>query len=116
MEKKKNIVIDKWLLIGLIFVTFLGFIITTFELTNIIYSNTYDTMVLNDILITPLFGAFLWIDNILIFIFGILYIIAAIQSKQERILKISFSLFCMLSTLITLTFAINFVAELFGIF
>ena len=56
------------------------------------------------------------IDNILIYIVATLYIILGIRSKKEVILKVSFSIFSILTIMIVLTLIVNVIAELFGIF
>lgn len=116
MEKKKNINVDIFIRNTLIILTIISFIIIVLVETNVTYSTSYDTTRLNELLVSASFNWILWIDNILVFIFGILYIVSAIQSKKEMLLKIVFSIFCMLSTIVVLTFAINFVATVFGIF
>ncbi|MDD3341701.1 MAG: hypothetical protein PHN72_05905 [Bacilli bacterium] len=114
MNKKVNKEgIVRNILIGL---TLGSLIITALLLPNIIYANNYDTTNLNQMLVSPIFNILLFTDNILVYLFGITYIVLGIKSKQEVLLKVSFSIFSILTTIIMLTFIVNFVAECFGIF
>lgn len=100
----------------LIVLTGISLIINALLFTNMIYSCSYITDNLNSLLISKPFDILLWIDNILIYLFALLYIIDAIESKKEVLLKISFSLFSVFTTIIVSNFCINFVATIFGIF
>ena len=48
-------------------------------------------------------GPVMWIDSILIYLFSLIYIVSAIQSKQEVVLKVSFSVFAILFNMITIS-------------
>ncbi len=90
--------------------------INALEFTNIIYNWSYDTAGLNSLLISKPFNILLWVDNILIYLFGLFYIVCAFESKKDRVLKIAFSIFSILTTIVISTLIINGVASLFGIF
>lgn len=107
---------EKYVGIILIILTVLSLIINALEYTNIIYNMSYDTTKLNDLVVSTPFTIILWIDNILIYIMSIFYIISSIQSKKDVIVKISFAIFSIATTIIVSTFIINFVASIFGIF
>ena len=111
--KKLNINIDKYvrnILIGLVFISLMIIIL---NFTNSIYSD-HDTTKLQNVL-NIINGPVMWIGSILIYLFSLIYIVSAIQSKQEVILKVSFSVFAILFNMITMTFFINMIAEVFGI-
>lgn len=83
--------------------TFISIVSSMFDFTYLFYSNSY----INNI---DKINKFLLKYNILVFIVAILYIILGIRAKKEVILKVSFSIFSIL-TLIE-----NVIAELFGMF
>lgn len=107
---------DRIIQIILIVLTFISLIINALQYTYGIYNMMYNTDKLNSLLISTPYYIVLWTDNILIYIFGILNIYCAIKSKKEVLLKLSFSLFSILTTMILGTFVINFVASIFGLF
>ncbi len=113
MNKKINI--EKTVRNCLIFLTFVSLMITILNLTYATYQNL-DIEKINHLLVSYVNTWLLWVDNILLYVFAIAYIVLALKSKKERILKVSFSFFSILTTMITLTFIINIVAELFGMF
>lgn len=100
----------------LIILTFISLIINTLEFTNIIYNWTYDTETLNSLLISTPFSILLWIDNILIYLVSLFYIIDTIEQKKNMLLKLSFCLFSICTTMVVSISIINLVANLFGIF
>ena len=106
----------KWIEILLIILTFVSLIISALEYTNIIYNMTYDTTKLNDFVVSTPFSIILWVDNILLFLVSIFYIIDTIQQKKNTFLKLSFCLFSICTTMVMSTFIINGIAKLFGIF
>lgn len=116
MLKKEIKNFEKFVEIGLIALTIISLMINALEFTNIIYNWSYDTAGLNSLLISKPFNILLWTDNILIYLFGLFYIICAFDSKKDRVLKIAFSIFAILTTIVVSTLIINGVASLFGIF
>ncbi len=106
----------KWIEILLIILTFVSLIISALEYTNIIYSMSYDATKLNDFVVSTPFSVILWIDNILLFLVSIFYIIDTIQQKKNIFLKLSFCLFSICTTMVISTFIINGIAKMFGIF
>ena len=107
---------DKVMEISLIVLTFISLIIDALEFTNMIYNNSYITDNLNSLLISKPFNIILWIDNALIYLFSLLYIIDTIKSKKDILLKISLAIFSILTTIVMEVTIINIVASLFGIF
>ena len=107
---------DKIVGIVLIVLTVISLVINALIFTNTIYNCTYDTTNLNNLVISTPFNVIMWIDNILIYLFGLFYILSAIDTKKEMLLKISFSIFSIVTTIIVFSFVINFVATIFGVF
>lgn len=100
----------------LIILTVVSLIITSLEYTNMVYNATYDTNVLNALLISTPFTIILWSNNILIYLISIFYIIDTIRYQDNKLLRLSFCIFSILTTIVVQTFIINFIASLFGIF
>lgn len=107
---------EKIMGIILIVLTTISLIINALEYTNLIYNWSYDTKELNSLLVSKPYNILLWLDNILIYICSIFYIISAIQSKKDVLIKISFSVFSILTTIVMSNLIINGIALLFGIF
>lgn len=100
----------------LIILTFVSLVIDLLIITNTIYIYRYDTMSLNSVVISMPFNVVLWINNILIYFISIFYIIDTIKEKKNVLLKLSFCLFSILTTIVVFSLIMNFVAELFNIF
>ncbi|MBP3920649.1 MAG: hypothetical protein J6D28_03690 [Bacilli bacterium] len=100
----------------LIILTFVSLVINALEFTNIIYSNSYDTYSLNSLLISKPYNVLLWVDNILIYLVSIFYVVDTIDEKKNMFLRFAFCLFSILTTIVVSTFIINFIASIFGIF
>lgn len=107
---------EKILGIILVVLTIFSFFIDVLNFTNMIYSCSFDTSKLNHLLVSIPSDIFLWVDNILIYLFAILYIISAVQSKKDTFIKVSFSIFSILTTIVMFVIVINFIARLFGIY
>lgn len=99
----------------LIILTFISLIITYLNFTYLTYQNL-NIDIINNFLVNYVNNWILWTNNILLFIFAVLYIVIGVKSKKEVLLKISFSIFSILTTMLTSTFIINSVAEIFSIF
>ena len=99
----------------LIILTFVSIIITFLNYTYITYQDMNINKI-NTFLIQYVNGWLLWVDNILLYIFSIIYIFFGIKSKREVLLKVSFSIFSILTTVIASTLIINLIASLFGMF
>ena len=99
----------------LIILTFVSIIITFFNYTYITYQDMNINKI-NNFLIRYVNGWLLWVDNILLYVFAIIYIFFGIKSKKEVLLKVSFSIFSILTTVIVSTLIINLIASLFGMF
>ena len=106
----------KYVEIILIFLTLISLLTVALEYTNMIYNWSYDTTMLNNLVTSKLFNVILWIDNVLIYLLSIFYIIDTIQTKKNIFLKLSFCLFSIFTTMVVSSCVINFIASLFGVF
>ena len=106
---KKEIIVRNVLIV----LTFISFIITFLNFTYLTYQERNIDLI-NNFLVNYVNNAFLFIDNFLVIIFAIIYIVLGIKSKKEVLLKVSFSIFSILTTMVVLTFIINFIASLFN--
>lgn len=91
---KKEIIVRNVLIV----LTFISLIITFLNFTYLTYQERNIDL----------------INNFLVIIFAIIYIVLGIKSKKEVLLKVSFSIFSILTTMVVLTFIINFIASLFN--
>ena len=106
---KKEIIVRNVLIV----LTFISLIITFLNFTYLTYQERNIDLI-NNFLVNYVNNAFLFIDNFLVIIFGIIYIVLGIKWKKEVLLKVSFSIFSILTTMVVLTFIINFIASLFN--
>ena len=106
---------DKIVGIALIVLTTISLLINSFHFTYAIYDTASNITKLNQLLISTPLKLVLWVDNILIYILGLIYVIDAIKAKKDMLLKISFSLFSVLTTMLVATGVINLIANLFGL-
>lgn len=99
----------------LISLTIISLIILFLNFTFAIYDNM-NVEKLNNLLVNYINTWVMWIDCIFIYIFGIIYIVVGIKSKEEVALKVSFSVFSILTNMVSISFIINFIADIFGVF
>ena len=97
----------------LITLTFVSLFILFLNYTYAVYDNG-NIDAINNLLVNHINTWVMWIDNILLYIFAIIYIVVGIKSKKEVLLKVSFSIFSILTAMISLVFIVNFIAEIFG--
>ena len=108
---KKNI--DIFIRNILIILMLINLVILTLNYTNAVYSNG-STDNLQSVL-NIVNGSIMWINSILLYIFSVLYIIVAVQSKKEMVIKIAFSLVAVLTNIMTMVFLVNGFASIFKI-
>ena len=112
MKKNKNEVIVRNILICLtiisLIITMLNFTYQVYEDLNVDRINNFLNNCVNDWV--------MWLDNVLLYVFAIIYIVLGVKSKNEVILKVSFSIFSILTAIMSLTFIVNGFAHLFGMF
>lgn len=112
MEKNKREIIVRNVLIGL---TIISLIITMLNFTYQVYDDM-NIEKINNFLVNYVNTFVMWIDNILLYIFAVIYIVLGVKSKKEVLLKVSFSIFSILTAIMSLTFIVNGLAHLFGMF
>ncbi len=110
---KKNEFFENIVRNTLIILTFISIICSMFHFAYLFYQDNNIERI-NSFLLK--YDFLLFIDNFLLYIFAIAYIILGIKSKKEVLLKISFSIFSILTTMCVLTLIVNIIAVSFGIF
>lgn len=100
----------------LIILTFISLVITALEYTNMIYNITYNTTKLGNFLASSPVLVTLWVDNILIILVSIFYVIDTIQQKKNILLKLSFCIFSICTTMLVSNLIVNGIAKIFGVF
>lgn len=113
-NNKKNRLIGKIdSSLSLVILTGISIILNIIVFTNNLY---FEHEILNAIIGNDFFTSILLIDNILIIIFGIYYIVKAIESKKDMLLKISFSLTSIFTTQAVLILCMDLVEKIIKIF
>ncbi len=117
MAKNKNKNINWEIIVRntLIVLTFISFVVLLFNTTYHIYQNL-NIESINEFIIKYINSSILWIDTILLYVFAIIYIVLAIKSKKEVVVKVSFSVLAILTNIVTMTIFINKIADCFRIF
>ena len=109
----------KYVEITLIVLTFVSLVLSSLAYTSMIYDsidNTiYHTAKLNSVITSTTFNILFWVDNLLIYFVSIFYVIDTIREKKNVLLKISFCLFSICTTIVASLLIINFIAKLFGV-
>ena len=105
----------------LIILTFISIVVISFYMTNEIYtckSHVIDINIesIRNFCNSTLFNIVLWVDNFLLYLFALIYLILGIKSKKEVTLKVSFSVFAMLTNMISIVGIIGLLENVFGIF
>ena len=117
--KKMNI--EKVVRNCLIVLTFISIIVISFYMTNLIYTEKslvidINVETINNFCNSTLFNIILWVDNFLLYLFALIYLILGIKSKKEVALKVSFSIFAVLTNMISIVGIIGLLENVFGIF
>lgn len=113
-NNKKNKLINKLdSTLTLVVLTFISLILNVIVFTFNLY---FEHDILNAIISSDFFYILSWIDNILIIIFGIYYIIKAIKSKKNMLLKISFSLTSIFTTQAVLILCMDLIEKIIKLF
>jgi len=110
----KNINVERVVRDILIALTFISIVIVVLNFTYLTYQNN-NILLINSLLVNFVNKWLLLVDNILLFIFAIIYIVLAVKSKTDLVLKVSFSIFSIITSMISLTAIINVLARLFKI-
>jgi len=104
--------VEKIIRNGLIILTLISLICSMFHFAYLFYQDNNIENINNFLL---KYDFILYIDNILLYIFALSYIILGIKSKKEVSLKVSFSVFSIITTMIVLSLIVNVIAEMFGV-
>lgn len=101
----------------LVALTVISLIINVFVYTTGIYSDDtfYNTEAMRNVVNSGWFMTILWVDNIAIYVTNLFYFAGIIDSKRDMLVKISFGIFSILSTVLINVQIVNLVAGLFGI-
>lgn len=101
----------------LVALTAISLIINVFVYTTGIYSDDtfYNTDAIRNVVNSGWFMTILWVDNIAIYVTNLFYFAGIIDSKRDMLVKISFGIFSILSTVLINVQIVNLVAGLFGI-
>lgn len=91
-------------------------IVNTYNIYGMCQENIYHAETLNNFIQSKGFNIVIWVDNLLIYLVSIFYIVSAISSKKNVFIKISFAAFSVVTTIIINSFIVNFIAGIFGIF
>ncbi len=101
----------------LVALTVISLIINVFVYTTGIYSDDtfYNTEAIRNVVNSGWFMTILWVNNIAIYVTNLFYFAGIIDSKRDMLVKISFGIFSILSTVLINVQIVNLVAGLFGI-
>ena len=101
----------------LVALTVISLIINVLVYTTGIYSDDtfYNTDAIRNVVNSGWFMTILWVDNIAIYVTNLFYFAGIIDSKRDMLVKISFGIFSILSTVLINVQIVNLVAGLFGI-
>lgn len=101
----------------LVALTVISLIINVLVYTIGIYSDDtfYNTDAIRNVVNSGWFMTILWVDNIAIYVTNLFYFAGIIDSKRDMLVKISFGIFSILSTVLINVQIVNLVAGLFGI-
>ena len=75
----------------------------------------YNTEAIRNVVNSGWFMTILWVNNIAIYVTNLFYFAGIIDSKRDMLVKISFGIFSILSTVLINVQIVNLVAGLFGI-
>ena len=101
----------------LVALTVISLIINVLVYTTGIYSDDtfYNTEAIRNVVNSGWFMTILWVNNIAIYVTNLFYFAGIIDSKRDMLVKISFGIFSILSTVLINVQIVNLVAGLFGI-
>lgn len=99
--------------VSLVFLTLISLVLTL-----LIFTSAYhigEESILNDLIENNLFLIAIYIENGLLYLVSLLYIIDTIEQKKNMFLRISFTLFSILTTAFCFGSLTNVVAKIFGL-
>lgn len=102
----------------LVFLTVISLIIDFLAYTGMVYNDEiiYNTTAIRSVINSGWFMTIVWVDNIAIYITNLFYFAGILDSKRDLIVKISFAIFSVLSTILINLQIVNLIADAFGMF
>lgn len=102
----------------LVILTVISLIIDFLAYTCMVYNDEiiYNTTAIRSVINSGWFMTIVWVDNIAIYITNLFYFAGILDSKRDLIVKISFAIFSVLSTILINLQIVNLIADAFGMF
>lgn len=102
----------------LVFLTVISLIIDFLAYTGMVYNDAsfYNTTAIRSVINSGWFMTIVWTNNIAIYITNLFYFAGILDSKRDLIVKISFAIFSVLSTILINLQIVNLIADAFGMF
>ena len=99
--------------VSLVFLTLISLVLTLFIFTNAYHMG--EESMLNNLIASNLFLIAIYVENGLLYLVSLLYVIDTIEQKKNIFLRISFTLFSILTTAFCFGSLTNVVAKIFGL-
>lgn len=102
----------------LVILTVISLIIDFLAYTGMVYNDAsfYNTTAIRSVINSGWFMTIVWTNNIAIYITNLFYFAGILDSKRDLIVKISFAIFSVLSTILINLQIVNLIADAFGMF
>ena len=102
----------------LVILTVISLIIDFLAYTGMVYNDEmiYNTTAIRSVINSGWFMTIVWVDNIAIYITNLFYFAGILDSKRDLVVKISFAIFSVLSTILINLQIVNLIADAFGMF
>ena len=96
--------------------TVISLIIDFLAYTGMVYNDEiiYNTIAIRSVINSGWFMTIVWTNNIAIYITNLFYFAGILDSKRDLIVKISFAIFSVLSTILINLQIVNLIADAFG--
>ena len=100
----------------LVILTVISLIIDFLAYTGMVYNDEiiYNTTAIRSVINSGWFMTIVWVDNIAIYITNLFYFAGILDSKRDLVVKISFAIFSVLSTILINLQIVNLIADAFG--
>ena len=98
--------------------TVISLIIDFLAYTGMVYNDEiiYNTTAIRSVINSGWFMTIVWTNNIAIYITNLFYFAGILDSKRDLVVKISFAIFSVLSTILINLQIVNLIADAFGMF
>ncbi len=102
----------------LVILTVISLIIDFLAYTGMVYNDEiiYNTTAIRSVINSGWFMTIVWTNNIAIYITNLFYFAGILDSKRDLVVKISFAIFSVLSTILINLQIVNLIADAFGMF